>query len=252
MIIREKPQAFLMFRQHEHALISEQVITRLKDDFLPAHPLNDAVLYAIKMHDFGWIKFDEAPFWNDVKQEPYSFIDFPNITKTILYKHGIDEVMKENLYAGLLVSKHYTYFLSKDDSPEVYAFVADEKARQIEIIERLDVDEELLQFHFELLKFADDFSLFLCLHEPGSPKDDVHYFFEKGIYMPKAFHEQSGKRLQLEWQGTDTILSSADIFIDEFKVSIPYTEVLKKNVNEQGLIYSFQASEEKFIKFLVK
>lgn len=251
MIIREKGQAFLMYRQHDHAIISEQVIARLKADFFPLHPLNDSVLYAIKMHDFGWIRFDEAPFWNDLKQEPYSFIDFPNTVKTVLYKHGIDEVAKEDLYAGLLVSKHYTYFLGKDSSPEVYAFVADEKDRQKEIIETLDVDEELLQFHFELLKFADDFSLFLCLHEPGYKKDDVHYFFEKGIYLPKTFHEYVGERLHLDWQDTETIVSSSAIFTDAFKLSIPYTEVFKNTVKEQGLIKSFQEADEKFVEIYI-
>ncbi|MHA6253362.1 DUF3891 family protein [Oceanobacillus sp. CAU 1775] len=251
MIIRENEKAFIMIRQHDHAVISEHIITHLTRDLLSLHERSDSVLYAIKMHDFGWIKFDEAPFWNDEKQEPFSFIDYPNIVKTILYKHGIEEVVKEDLYAGLLVSKHYSYFLANDPSREVYEFVANEEARQKQIQQRLNVDQDLLQFHFELLKLADDLSLFVCLHEPR-PTGDVHYFFEKGVYLPKAFHKQVGERLQLNWQSEQTLDSSAPIFSDSFTLSIPYKQVLKEDITSEGLRKAYEKTKEDTLTIQVK
>ena len=111
MIIREQEENFLMIRQHDHAIISEQMTMKLKKGFLPDDDWQRSVLYAIKMHDFGWSSFDAEPLWNDEKQIPYSFIDYPDYIKTILYKRGIDEVAKEDPYAGLLCSKHYANFL---------------------------------------------------------------------------------------------------------------------------------------------
>lgn len=247
MIIQEQNNNFVMIRQHAHAIISEQMTRNLKKELLPDDDWQRSVFYAIKMHDVGWRNFDAEPLWNDEKQSPYSFIDYPNRIKTVLYKHGIDEVAKEDLYAGLLCSKHYVHFLGSESSPEATQFVENEKNRQQSIQDKLGVDDELVTFHFDLLRFADNLSLFLCLNKPGAGKEESHYFFKNGIRLPRRFEKQFGERLHLEWFDKQTIVSGKSLFQESFTLSIPFKKVAKDIIAEQGVRVSYQeAVEEKF------
>lgn len=249
MIIREQKNNFVMIRQHDHALISEEMTKKMKKELLPDDDWRRSVFYAIKMHDVGWINFDAEPFWNDEEQSPYSFIDYPNRIKTILYKHGIDEVAKEDLYAGLLCSKHFAHFLIPDSSSEASQFVEQEKSRQQAIQEKLGVDDEVVAFHFDLLRFADNLSLFLCLNEPG---EETHYFFKKGIRLPERFLKPFGKRLHLEWMNNQTIVSSKPLFEESFTLSIPFKKVSKEKVAEQGIRKSYEEAGEETFTVLIK
>src|SRR5690625_4939597 len=100
MIIRENDHSFIMIEQHHHAEISGYLFQQLSERFLLSkyHSLH----YAIVNHDCGWIPFDDMPIWNDVKNQPYSFIDFPISFKTVLYRHGINQVQENDPYAALL------------------------------------------------------------------------------------------------------------------------------------------------------
>lgn len=83
MIIRESKDAFIMIEQHHHASISGYLFNQLKADYVPNE--YKSMAYAINNHDRGWIPFDKVPLWNDAKNLPFSFIDFPTPLKTVLY-----------------------------------------------------------------------------------------------------------------------------------------------------------------------
>lgn len=251
MIIREQNDHFLMIRQHDHAVISEQMIRKLKQEFLPDDDWKRSVFYAIKMHDCGWRKFDAEPLWNDEKHSPYSFIDYPDLIKTVLYKHGIDEVAREDLYAALLCSKHYAHFLARNPSLEATRFVINEEKRQKSIQDKLGVDDELVTAHFELLKFADNLSLFLCLNEPRA-KEEIHYFFKTGIKLPKRLEKQFGERLHLEWLDKQTVVCEKSPFQDTFTLSIPFKKVSKAAIAVQGIRKSYKAAVEERFRVTVR
>lgn len=244
MIIREQNDGFVIIRQHDHAIISEQMAKKLKQEFHPDEAWRDSVFYAIKMHDYGWKDFDAEPLWDDEKQSPYSFIDFPNRIKTVLYKHGIDEVAKEDVYAGLLCSRHYVSFLAKDSSPEAIQFVIDEKDRQKSIQDKLGIADELVSFHYDLLRFADSLSLFLCLNEPGARKEEMHYFFQNGIPLPGRLQKQLGERLHLEWADRGTVVGNISTFQDSFTVSVPFKKVSNAAIAEHGIRKSYMDAVE--------
>src|SRR5699024_6115133 len=108
MIARERKDDFVMIEQDNHAHISGDLIKAWKDSFFAGESFKESVEYAIIHHDYGWKLFDKQPFWNDEKQMPYTFIDFPNKPKTVFYKHGIDVVEKDDPYAALLRSEEHT------------------------------------------------------------------------------------------------------------------------------------------------
>ncbi|RST77519.1 DUF3891 family protein [Siminovitchia acidinfaciens] len=172
MIVRERDKEFVMVEQHHHAQISGELMRCLKKDLMKGREALESVTFAVYQHDCGWIPADKHPFWNDKDFAPHSFINFPTPLKALIYKAGIDEVAKEDNYSALLCSEHYTRFMIHDKSEEAKAFVKSEKGRQEYLKKSLpDFDSDLFQFHFGLLQFFDNLSLFLCLNEPG--KNDI-------------------------------------------------------------------------------
>src|SRR5699024_2142652 len=120
---------------------------------------------AIHYHDYGWRLIDMQPFWNDWKQAPYAFTDFPTMSKIIFYTYGIDQVVKKDRYAGLLSSRHYTRFLESHPSEEAQAFVQREKARQEQLIKAIpEFGRDWYDVHYGLLQICDDLSLYICLN----------------------------------------------------------------------------------------
>lgn len=251
MIIRESERDFIMIRQHDHAAVSKKMIESVQTKFFPDHSLKQSVLYAVQMHDYGWKNFDSEPFWNDEKAAPYSFIDFPNAGKTILYKHGIDEVEKHNAYAGLLCSEHYLRFLAEDSSAASQAFVANEQVRQDGIRNKMKIDPNLFTFHFELLKLADNLSLFLCLHAPDSNKEETHSFFKEGIQLPKMLAKQLGKTIELEWIDNETVSCEPSLFQKPVTLSIPFKRVAKESISTVGLRKSYTETADDFLNLKV-
>ena len=246
MIIRESERDFIMIRQHHHAAISGKMMESVQANFFPDDSFKHSVLYAIKMHDFGWENFDKEPFWNDEKDTPYSFIDFPNTAKTVIYKHGIDEVEKNDAYAGLLCSMHYSQFLAKDASELSQAFITNEQKRQKAIRDKMEIDPGLFTFHFELLQLADTLSLFLCLNKPGSRKEEIHSLFKNGMRLPAALEGQFGKKLELEWVNEGTVSCKPLLFQNSVTLSIPLKKVAKESISAVGLRRSYTETEEQY------
>lgn len=251
MIVRENDSDFIMIRQHDHAVLSEKIVTSFQEELFPEDPFKRSVLYAIKMHDYGWINFDKEPFWNDEKNAPFSFIDFPNVVKTVLYEHGINEVEKNDSYAGLLCSEHYSKFLAHDTTDESRSFIVKEQARQKTIQDKIDINIDLFTAHFELLKFADNLSLFLCLTEPGSRKENMHYFFKNGIKIPEVLRSQLGQRLVPEWLDEHTVLYNPSPLQEAITLSIPQKRVKKESIFKFGLSKSYSETEEEFFELRI-
>src|SRR5690625_5126026 len=102
LIVRERNNEFVLIDEHHHAFISGKLFMYLKNKYVPEVEWKEAIEYAIFNHDLGWISFDQAPFWNDKKNSPYSFTNLPTAPKTVLYESGINKVEEKSLYAALL------------------------------------------------------------------------------------------------------------------------------------------------------
>jgi len=231
MIIREEEEAFIAIEQHFHASISGYLFNQLKTNFSPK--ASDSLEYAIINHDCGWIPFDYAPIWNDTKNHPFSFIDYPIALKAVVYKNGIDEVFNTDTYAALLCSEHYSRFMENNASSFAKKFVQYEKARQQDIIASLsNFDNQLFQQHYEILQFFDNVSLYICLNKPGVSKQDEHPFFQKGISLPSTFGME---QLHLNWDSTKKIVTSKAIFKTETPFKLVQKRIPKATIAAKGL-----------------
>jgi hypothetical protein len=210
MIVRERPDTFLLFEQHEHALIAGEFALRWGDRPRPF----GSTVYAVANHDLAWREPDREVLWNEERDRPYSFMDYPLDLKLSAQKRGIDLVEEHDPYAGCLCSMHYARFLLGSERSEEVEFREDEIERQGRLQERMSVEElENLERNFRFLRLCDGLSLFLCLNEPGGEDSPPPY--------PGGF-ELDGTRFGPLWEDERTLRLDPNPFSEAFGIEIPY------------------------------
>lgn len=245
MIVREHEESYTMIQQDHHARAAGEIMRNWKPENYLGPQLRESVEYAIDYHDYGWKEFDKQPFMDDKTNVPYNFFTFPNLPKIILYKHGIDEVAKADPYAALLCSEHYKRFLLNNTSDEAQAFVKYEEMRQQEIIQKdiISFSESLFLFHYGLLQLGDNISLYLCMNDPGVPKDQEHHFFRKGIPVAHALHAYMNPHINLRWKDERTVeMDDFPFSGSEILLTLRQKTVSKSDIASKGLIESYEAS----------
>ncbi|WJE15853.1 DUF3891 family protein [Halobacillus sp. ACCC02827] len=243
MIVIEKQDHFIMIQQHDHAYISGQIVAFWKKNFLLRSKLREVADWAIQQHDRAWIPLDQNPAWNEEKQRPYSFIDYPLAEKIEAYRRGIEEVEEQSLYAGILCSMHYASFFKEDSGvQEERNFIEEEKNRRSRLFEQMDMDipEDIYQLHFRRLQFCDDLSLFLCMTGPDVPEEEEVPWFRNGF--PQTF-DVAPEGIRADWEAEDRISVHPFPFAQPFEVDIPYRRVGKQDISDKGLLAAYQKEE---------
>lgn len=209
MIVREENGRYILIEQHEHALASGQFARYWADKPSPLEP----TLYAIANHDLGWRELDREMLWNEETRKPYSFVDYPIEPKLQGYRRGLDAVQEKSPYAALLCSMHYSSFVQRSTGQAEVRFREEESRRQEKVRADLSREElENVEYNFRLLQLCDDFSLFVCLNEPGH---NDHPWYRDGFRF-------LGKKLTPIWEDRHTLRIEPDPFSGSFRLSIPY------------------------------
>jgi Protein of unknown function (DUF3891) len=213
VIVRERPDSFLLFGQHEHALMAGEFARRWGRSPNPF----DSTVYAVAHHDLAWREPDLGVLWNEERDRPYSFVDYPLELKLPAQKKGIDLVEAHDPYAGCLCSMHYARFLLHSERPEEIEFREGEMARQSRLREGMSEGElDNLERNFRFLRLCDGLSLFLCLNEPGGGDAPPPY--------PGGF-EFEGTRFGLVWEDVESLRLDPNPFPEAFGIQLPYREV---------------------------
>lgn len=207
MIVRKRNDEYIFIEQHHHGEISANIIEQLQELLLRDDRYKASVLYAIENHDIGWKLIDVTPFWNDATHTPYTFVDFPIPSKIVIYTYGVDQVEKVDPYAAALCSAHFSKFLEPFHDKEVQQFLTFEKIRRKRILTSFKkVTEEMFSRHLSILQFADNLSLFICLHEYATYEKEKHPFFLKGVPVPKHFPLFNQSDLIAKWADEHTLI----------------------------------------------
>jgi hypothetical protein len=216
MIVRERPDSYLLVRQHDHALVSGEFA---KHWARRPQPL-DSTLYAIAHHDVAWQGPDASVRWNEETGRPYSFVDYPTEPKIQAYLEGLDWLEERDPYAACLCSMHYETLMRRFGESEVEERFADAEARRQARLRAGMSEEELenLGYNLGLLKLCDGLSLFICLNEPGESNDPPPYPGGFGL---------SGERFEPVWDDSHTLRLTPNPFSEPFGISVPYTLVAK-------------------------
>lgn len=210
MIVRERPDSFLLFEQHEHALVSAEFGRRWKDGPQPL----ESTLYAVANHDLAWRELDGRVLWDEERERPYSFVSYPVAPKLRAQRRGIEAVEREDPYAACLCGMHYARFLLNAKRPDEIEFRDNELARQERLRKAMSGEElDNLERNFRFLRLCDGLSLFVCLNEPGASDQPPPY--------PGGF-EFDGRSFEPVWDDERTLHLDPNPFTEAFEVELPY------------------------------
>lgn len=232
MIVRERPDSYVLIKQHDHGLVSGEFARHWAEKPQPFKP----TLYAIANHDVGWQALDDSVRWNEESGKPYSFADYPIEPKLRAYKKGLDLLEAKIPYAACLCSMHYASFMrGSEDEPEA-RFRERETKRQREIKTAMTREElDNLEHNFRLLQLCDDLSLFVCLNEPG--RND-HPWYKSGFMF-------EGMKLEPTWEDHHTLRLTPNPFSEPFDLFVPYTLIEKNGHPAESSRFELQIGRQK-------
>lgn len=241
MIVQAIQDRFIMIAQHDHAAISGTAANMWDNALFQGHDRRSSVEYAIRNHDIGWKLMDEAPFWNDQTDAPYTFTDYPTAPKTVLYRYGIEEVARKDRYAALLCNRHYTRFLHKNTSGAAQKFIREQNAWRENVMKSINnFNQDDYDFHYGILQILDDISLFVCLNERGASVENEHPFFKHGITKHDGITTMTTKKMRIYWKDKQTVYLDPFPFQEAFTVSLKQRTVSKKTIEQNGLLESYR------------
>lgn len=214
MIVRERPESFVLIQQNDHALASGEFARHWTDAPRPFEP----AVHAIASHDVAWKIPDSSVRWNEDADWPYSFVDYPLEDKIRAYASGLDQLESSAPYAACLGSMHYERLLREFGSTAAETrFVEVEAGRQERLRRDMSGEEvENLERNLDLLRLCDGLSLFVCLNEPGSSDYPPPY--------PGGFRFD-GETYQPVWEESNNLRLRPNPFTEAFEISIPYQEI---------------------------
>lgn len=221
MIAREQGKQLFLITQPHHAAVAGLFASHWKVTAFKGFDKLEDVLFAIAEHDRCWELADQAAFLNPETKLPYSFDDYPEDLKIDLYRKGLDELEKDCPYAAYLCSRHFASFFSTAGEGPGHDYYLSETVRQKRLAKKLNLKGSALQaadFHFQLLQFCDNLSLFICLNQAGR---NSHPWFKKGI----GGFEKPGigpVPVKATWKGKEALHITPFPFDEEFTVQLEY------------------------------
>ena len=214
MIVRDKPDSYVLIGQHDHGRVSGEFARHWGERPIPL----ESTLYAIANHDVAWQRLDKTLRWNETTGKPYSFVDYPAEPKMEAYREGLDLLEAQDPYAACLCSMHYASFVRDARGAAEVGFREGEGRRQERLRGAMSARElENVERNFRLLQTCDDLSLFVCLNEPG--RSD-HPWYREGF-------EFMGTKFVPTWEDRRTLRLNPSPFSEAFDLFIPHLSVGK-------------------------
>ena len=188
MIRHHQGDDFLLFTQHDHALLSGRLAEHVGSDSI-VRP-SPQTIEGIALHDCGWPLHDDEPTLND-RDEPLHVFETPPDVATKVWSASSRRAANKDSYGGLLVSLHVLNLSLASQgahkSPHDLFAINKFQHAQIELQEELrprvglrtdlplthglarpgdSPGEDALLFDFRLLRAMDALSLALLCSEP--------------------------------------------------------------------------------------
>jgi hypothetical protein len=197
MIRHPHGSKWLLFTQHDHALLSGRLAEQIDGNVI-ARPSPQAN-QGIALHDCGWPLHDDNPTLNS-RGEPLHVFETPVAIATQVWTASAKRAAEKDPYAGLLVSLHVLHlsaFAASNHRTPVESFEINKfQHQQIELQEQLrpklglridrplkfglakpgtGPEEDRLLFDYHLLRAMDRLSLTLLCAEDLFPSLDEVY-----------------------------------------------------------------------------
>jgi hypothetical protein len=196
MIRREASDGYLLFAQHDHAVLSGEVARHVGNERFARPSRGESSVLGVTMHDAGWPLHDDAPTINGRRQPIDVFESVPSVALTVWRASADRAEATGDAYAALLVSLHalslsimaVDLIARRGTVDRYWTFESNKfQHREIERQESLrktlglrtdrplthglaeegvDRDEDALRFDFRMLQALDQVSLAVCCTVP--------------------------------------------------------------------------------------
>ncbi|WLR52769.1 DUF3891 family protein [Bacillus tianshenii] len=250
MIVLDLEERVRLVTQYDHSIISGELAKHVKDDYFHGLERKEEVVIAITEHDRAWIPLDEAPLLNQENMKPVSFQHYPLEPKVEAYIQGIDEVEAKSLYAAFLCSMHYaSFFAGMEEDERVRPFLNHEANRRKRLAEKEQITEEdeAVLFHFKLLQFFDNVSLYICLNPPNCAKEKEISWFRNGF--AQTFSWNNKETIKPAFINETTVGLSFSPFVHAPVVDLPYKMIDKSAIEKIGLQKAYHDAKQEVISF---
>ena len=235
MIIREQQNNLVLITQPHHAAISGIFAGHWKVTTFNGFNRLEEFLFTVHHHDQCWTEADKVPLLNPDSKRPYSFDDYPEERKIELYRKGIDNMENEHPYPALLCSRHFASFFAGSETTPGKEFYHSETQRQQRLTKQMNLnglESEGADFHFNLLQFCDNLSLFICLNEEGK---NQHPWFKKGFSNSERLGVNKHP-LKADWKNPDTLKIAPFPFDEPFSIQLEYRRIPSLLPDQETLI----------------
>ena len=173
MIRRENNGGWILITQHDHALLSGEIMTHWGNrKFMRPDPYDD-VLFAVREHDSGWKQWDSMPKINTESGYPANFTEMSIEDQGDIWRRCYKPYSGEQPYASCLVALHFSKFcinnLRKDPGNkiaeslhrELNEYVANGLGLELSDGSLENIPSSVIK-NLKLLQIGDIISLSLC------------------------------------------------------------------------------------------
>jgi hypothetical protein len=260
MIVYSREDEFVMVKQHEHGRLAGEFAKQLKEEWLGESEWKHDFLHAVAEHDRSWVDMDEVPLWNDIRNKPYGVEDLPLLLRMPFYLRGLQELGTESVYAGLLVNMHYTSFqpglmanMVGGMHERALPLLESVKREQIRLQLKLGLlegeSQQVLKQHLSLLQLCDELSLYVCVQEPGTPKEQEKLPYKDGFMSTSSF--LNGAKTVPRWLSPDRLELAPSPFRNETAFSFRAKHVSRNRIREVGLAPAYWEASEQEVVFTI-
>lgn len=248
MIIRTSGNNLYLITQPDHAGLAAAIAAAYRKDYFRGISRYEEVQHAVLHHDDCWTQADQQILIHAGTGLPYSFDDYPAGPKIRFYQEGIDHIARYSGYAGLLCSLHFAWFFREDRTEAGRDYYLSEQARQENLKKELQITGEAasreLDFHFRLLQFCDNLSLYICLNEPGCARENEFPWFKNGFSHSRKLTPLD-RTIRARWKTPAYISVEPFPFRQPFAFSILYK---KLDIRSPDLPAAFRRARPQSLK----
>lgn len=176
IMVHEHDSTLRFIRQRDHAEGAGQLAAQWqRPEALPA-PIWRRFVEAVRRHDDGWLELEQRPAVDAVGR-PHTFKTLPTEQHVAIWRHGVEQLSREDSYAGLVLALHarwlYTHIPRNEDrtgeaiAQDFVYWVEERLDTLVRSLEQGDRDEreavvsEKLDIARRLIGFFDMLSLIL-------------------------------------------------------------------------------------------
>jgi hypothetical protein len=112
VIIRANGDQLLLITQIDHAALAERIMASWRADGLPHSPRRDAILFATRRHDDGWLNDDKAPMVDEATGRVQDYVHAPDNVRRGIWPKGVERLARHP-HAAALVAQHALHLFDK-------------------------------------------------------------------------------------------------------------------------------------------